>query len=577
MTAGEEREEAARTQLLTLLQTQLSEATDRARRLEEELDAYRARRSVRAADTLARVRATWRRHRSPADRPRADGGNTARWAHRYAGVDAPQPYGDSVTYRVGAEFLADCGSVEDWGCGLGWLRNFVPADRYVGVDGSASRFADRVVDLETYRSDADGIFMRHVLEHNYRWERILDNALASFRHRFVLVTFTPYGETTREIAFNDDPGVPDLSFAKGDLTRHLAGLGWREETYVTDTQYGTETVYLVERPPQPPGGRPGSSRRGSHPASRTDTPGTLRISAVVPCFNGAEYLEEALSSITCQARPVHEIIVVDDGSDDGSAELAERCGATVLRHGRNRGEGAARNTGWRAATGDAIAWLDADDSWRPHHTEVVGALLERSPGAACAFGGVQRFGLDDQLILGAVPVDEPGDVVRDAFWSWIHACIGCIVRRAALEAIDGYDERGRISVDFDLWLRLARRNRFVATHEVTANWRWHEGQQSADPLAQILAVHRYRRRFVKTLRAEGEHALADELEPMLRPAWTAHLDGVQAMVEQRRQRTAASLGGDPDGPTLADRAMWAVLPRLHPSTVDLVWRLSGRA
>jgi hypothetical protein len=180
--------------------------------------------------------------------------NTAKWEAWYEGVDAPRAYGDTVTYRLGAEFLSSCETVEDWGCGLGWMRNFVPPERYTGVDGSSSRFADRVADLADYRSTADGIFMRHVLEHDYRWERILENAIASFRRRFVLVTFTPYGVETREIAFHEDPGVPDISFAKEDLTSHFRGLRWQEQTYATDTQYGTETVYLVERVSEPDGG-----------------------------------------------------------------------------------------------------------------------------------------------------------------------------------------------------------------------------------------------------------------------------------------------------------------------------------
>jgi hypothetical protein len=304
---------------------------------------------------------------------------------------------------------------------------------------------------------------------------------------------------------------------------------------------------------------------------------TLRISAVVPCFNGAAYLEEALSSIKTQTRLPDEIIVVDDGSTDGSAELAERCGATVIRHGSNRGEAAARNTGWRAATGDAIAWLDSDDSWRPFHLEVVGALLERYPEVAAAFGSTQRFGLDDQVIPGLVPAGEPCELLREAFQSWLHAHNSCIIRRAALEGIGGYDEQGSNSIDFDMWLRLAQHNRFVATHEVTANWRWHVAQQSAAPVNQIVAVQGYRRRFLTALRAEGEYALAQELEPLVRPSWTAHLEGVRSMVEQRKQRTLESLGQPYRGPTLVDRVRWAVLFRLHPSVIVFIWPVAGRA
>jgi glycosyltransferase involved in cell wall biosynthesis len=303
----------------------------------------------------------------------------------------------------------------------------------------------------------------------------------------------------------------------------------------------------------------------------------LRISAVIPCYNAAAYLGEALSSIESQTRPVQEVLVVDDGSSDGSAEVAERCGATVIRLGSNRGHGFARNVGWRAAGGDAVAWLDADDSWRPNHVEVVAGLLERYPEAASASGSLQRFGLDDQVVSGLIPPGEPSELLRVAFQSWLHAGSSSIMRRSALEAIGGYDEQQRVAADFDLWLRLAHHHRFVATSEITANWRWHEAQLSATPLAQILAVRRYRRRFLKTLRSQGEDALVAELEPLARPAWTVHLEGVLAMAEQRKRRSAESCGEPYGGPTTVDRARRAALLRLPPSVVNVLWHVTGGA
>lgn len=104
--------------------------------------------------------------------------NVGRWDHIYEGVDAPIPYGDTTTYKIGADFLRGCTTIEDWGCGAGWFRTCISADStYIGVDGSVSRFADRVADLENYQSRTDGLFMRHVLEHNYAWRKVLVNAV----------------------------------------------------------------------------------------------------------------------------------------------------------------------------------------------------------------------------------------------------------------------------------------------------------------------------------------------------------------------------------------------------------------
>lgn len=170
-----------------------------------------------------------------------------RWDERHAGVPDAQPYGLSDSYRIGAEWLADCARVEDWGCGLGWLRTLIGPERYWGVDGSHSEFADAIEDLTEYRSETEGLFMRHVLEHNWEWEAILRNAAASYTKRMALILFTPMDVHTHNIE-DDVLGVPNLSFRESDLT-HLFGSGiYRRLVVTSDLQYGDETIYLLERP-----------------------------------------------------------------------------------------------------------------------------------------------------------------------------------------------------------------------------------------------------------------------------------------------------------------------------------------
>lgn len=174
--------------------------------------------------------------------------NVGKWSRWYGLLgDEPEPYGDTITYQAGAEWLAECPQVEDWGCGKGWMSRFVEPARYRGLDGSYSRFADEVVDLALYRSQTPGLFMRHVLEHDYRWRDILDNAVASFTDRMVLVLFTPLQKETRELAFNPDPGVPDIGFAKRDITDRFGDVVWKAKTVETRTQYGSETSFYLRR------------------------------------------------------------------------------------------------------------------------------------------------------------------------------------------------------------------------------------------------------------------------------------------------------------------------------------------
>jgi hypothetical protein len=162
-------------------------------------------------------------------------------------VAEPEPYADTATYQLGADWLAPCELVADWGCGKGWFRQFVKGD-YLGIDGSQSPFADVIADLADYRSETPGVFLRHVLEHDLRWPLILANAVASFTQRLVLVLFTPLADETHDMEWEPDPGVPNLSFALADLLPHFAGCQWRYEILATPSKYGLETIFYLERP-----------------------------------------------------------------------------------------------------------------------------------------------------------------------------------------------------------------------------------------------------------------------------------------------------------------------------------------
>src|SRR5689334_19281127 len=92
----------------------------------------------------------------------------------------------------------------------------------------------------------------------------------------------------------------------------------------------------------------------------------MRTSVVIPAYNYGRYLGRAIDSALAQTRPVDEIIVVDDGSTDNTREVAESFGERIIYvYQKNKGLSAARNTGIRKATGDWVAFLDADDWWHP--------------------------------------------------------------------------------------------------------------------------------------------------------------------------------------------------------------------
>ena len=163
-------------------------------------------------------------------------------------------YGNTLTYELGYRFLKHCNKIEDWGCGAGGFKTtFTNEDlnKYIGVDGSKTPFADIKTELTTYISNVDGIFMRHVLEHNYDWKLILENACKSFTKSMCLVLFTPFSGSTKEIAHNLMHGVdvPDLSFDKDELTNIFEKYNIKYDltSFNTDTGYSIEHVFYLNK------------------------------------------------------------------------------------------------------------------------------------------------------------------------------------------------------------------------------------------------------------------------------------------------------------------------------------------
>lgn len=186
--------------------------------------------------------------------------------------------------------------------------------------------------------------------------------------------------------------------------------------------------------------------------------------AVIPGYNAADFIGDAIASLRAQTRAVAEIIVVDDGSHDDTAAVAERAGARVIKQA-NGGPAAARNTGIRAARTEWIALLDADDL---AHPERLGRELPLTIDPTVA-------------VIFAVPreLQRPGtsghEIDFNMLWASNRVSTSTVLlRRQAWEALGGFDEsRALIGVeDYNLWLRLAHAGwRFTMIEELLVDYR----------------------------------------------------------------------------------------------------------
>lgn len=169
----------------------------------------------------------------------------------------------------------------------------------------------------------------------------------------------------------------------------------------------------------------------------------MRISVVVPLYNGRSYLVEAVDSILAQTRAADEIIVVDDGSTDGGADLLVGYGhrVQVIRQA-NAGAATALNRGIARATGDVLAFLDADDLWVPDKLERQESVLLANESIECVFGLIQQF---DERDGATRALQEPQRGVSR---------IGVLIRRTAFERYGWFDESMRV-VEFVPWYARA--------------------------------------------------------------------------------------------------------------------------
>ena len=276
----------------------------------------------------------------------------------------------------------------------------------------------------------------------------------------------------------------------------------------------------------------------------------MQISAIIPSFNRRHCLERALQSVVEQSSPAEEIILIDDGSSDGSSEWArQRYPEVKIIRQQNLGVSAARNRGISQAQHDWIAFLDSDDSWHRNKLERIRQAQLQSPDYVL-------YHSDEIWVRKGVRVNPMDKHRKQGGWIFDHCLALCaispstvVMRKDILLSLGMFDETLPACEDYDLWLRLCHRypvhfseqalvTRYAGHEDQLSQQYWGMDRFRIRALANLLGRHKLspdareasRQMLLRKLKIllngahkRGNQAVVDEFTPLL-SAWRDDLE-----------------------------------------------------
>jgi glycosyltransferase involved in cell wall biosynthesis len=213
------------------------------------------------------------------------------------------------------------------------------------------------------------------------------------------------------------------------------------------------------------------------------------VTVVIPCFNQARYLGDAVRSVRTQRYPSIECIVVDDGSTDGTAVLARTLGVCVIEQGVNGGVCAARNAGLAAARGELVVFLDADDELLPDAVAQHVDALAANPGAAAVVGRCLAMDGDgNPLPVSHHMIDRSRLYTEWLSRNFVWTPGAAMFRRREFSALGGFPATLGPAADYAVYLQLARTARIACVPAPIVRYRQHEASMSRDPALMLRAT-----------------------------------------------------------------------------------------
>ena len=224
----------------------------------------------------------------------------------------------------------------------------------------------------------------------------------------------------------------------------------------------------------------------------------VKVSVIIPAYNGDRYLAAAIDSVLAQTYQDLEIIVIDDGSTDNTPQIAQQYGAAVQYLSQaNQGVAASRNLGMAKARGDYIAFLDQDDVFLPHKLSSQVEMLEQDDNLGIVNSGWQITDQQGEVKAAVQPWQQIPDLTAANLIIWKPVFLGAILfRRSWLEQVSGFDISLEQTPDVDLVMRLAMLGCPAAwVEQTTVQYRQHEANASKNTLLQAQELNQITDRF----------------------------------------------------------------------------------
>ena len=254
------------------------------------------------------------------------------------------------------------------------------------------------------------------------------------------------------------------------------------------------------------------------PAAPSSAPGFTNVSVIIAAYRAAGTIERTLASIAAQTLKPKEVVVVDDGSDDGTFEEAKAClpnmngiELRVFRTDDNHGAGAARNRAIMESTEAVLAFLDADDEWLPEKLERSMSYLEGSDYSLVAHD--YRTGENEHAVHHDCEkrFRESGDAFVSLYRKGYVASSSVVARRDAVLAAGGFDPDLRNAQDFDLWLAVTRdpARRFLVFGEALLRYHITPGGIMSHTARRLVCCLKIRQRYTPDIKQRPGGGLLD--------------------------------------------------------------------